>query len=509
MRGEARNQSAIQTDRERDRQVARQARRPSPAPHLRSVIGCRLPIRSEARLGGRTHLIVTLQGPLPPAPHRAHWPRRDPLDGFLRLRGGDGSPAGHGTIWHPLAHCNPLAARRHVRKEEKKKGLSYVARAAVTAELTLWRLPRFALSGVASSCLTCELRHRPRECVRVLCRHQCAGGSLPWKVTTGEEPRCRAVVAPITTLDLDPLASSCRSGPVRHRVGLRTSLVVRDIAVLRAGTAITAEVAPHAEPSAPRLDALPGLPVLPESEPPEAFADRTAEYTLPVIDPKLSPNSRCHWCQFARYLAFRPILGAEQRQSKSTGRSHQHPAAGKVSCTGISASFTMTQVAYQLRRMRAQPGGQGNQRTTLPGVVALSSRSPGSRVQPPRARSPGELPVHATPVSTSKLNRVSRICSAPGRAISRSVCCGFRRSSSSYTALFGRSVTQSRQCSLHARVCGPSLAGKAKRHQPTAESGSLRDRLPSVCLPGAMGKATACPEHTLDMAEFPLPRLPG
>ncbi len=83
-------------------------------------------------------------------------------------------------------------------------------------------------------------------------------------------------------------------------------------------------------------DALPGLPVLPESEPPEAFADRTAEYTLPVIDPKLSPNSRCHWCQFARYLAFRPILGAEQRQSKSTGRSHQHPAAGKVSCTGIS-----------------------------------------------------------------------------------------------------------------------------------------------------------------------------
>jgi len=146
----------------------------------------------------------------------------------------------------------------------------------------------------------------------------------------------------------------------------------------------------------------------------------------------------------------------------------------------------MTQVAYQLRRMRAQPGGQGNQRTTLPGVVALSSRSPGSRVQPPRARSPGELPVHATPVSTSKLNRVSRICSAPGR-----------------------SVTQSRQCSLPARVCGPSLAGKAKRHQPTAESGSLRDRLPSVCLPGAMGKATACPEHTLDMAEFPLPRLPG
>jgi len=272
MRGEARNQSAIQPDRERERQVARQARRPSPAPpspfgDVRCPLteierrcptdqvasGCRLPIRSEARLGGRTHLIVTLQGPLPPAPHRAHWPRRDPLDGFLRLRGGDGSPAGHGTIWHPLAHCNPLAARRHVRKEEKKKGLSYVARAAVTAELTLWRLPRFALSGVASSCLTCELRHRPRECVRVLCRHQCAGGSLPWKVTTGEEPRCRAVVAPITTLDLDPLASSCRSGPVRHRVGLRTSLVVRDIAVLRAGTAITAEVAPHAEPSAPRL----------------------------------------------------------------------------------------------------------------------------------------------------------------------------------------------------------------------------------------------------------------
>ncbi|KAL3955175.1 hypothetical protein ACCO45_010738 [Purpureocillium lilacinum] len=425
-------------------------------------------LQPEAGRPGEERASKHILGPLPPAPHRAHWPRRDPLDGFLRLRGGDGSPAGHGTIWHPLAHCNPLAARRHVRKEEEKRA--------------------------------CPTSHgRPSQ------RNSLSGGCLdspspashppasPASCDTGLESVCECFA------DTSALAEAClgKSPRAKNRVAAPSSLRSRLLTSTRlrphvaAGLFGTGLGCAHPSLSATLLyfeqvlqlqrrlrpmrnrlpracDALPGLPVLPESEPPEAFADRTAEYTLPVIDPKLSPNSRCHWC-FVHHDTSRLPAPTDARTA----------------------------------------GGQGNQRTTLPGVVALSSRSPGSRVQPPRARSPGELPVHATPVSTSKLNRVSRICSAPGRAISRSVCCGFRRSSSSYTALFGRSVTQSRQCSLHARVCGPSLAGKAKRHQPTAESGSLRDRLPSVCLPGAMGKATACPEHTLDMAEFPLPRLPG
>ena len=249
------------------------------------------------------------------------------------------------------AHCH-----QHLTEPTGRAGIpwtdSYGSEAATDRPLatapsgthspTVTRWPPVDMSEKKKKKRACPTSHgRPSQ------RNSLSGGCLdspspashppasPASCDTGLESVCECFA------DTSALAEAClgKSPRAKNRVAAPSSLRSRLLTSTRlrphvaAGLFGTGLGCAHPSLSATLLYF---EQVLPESEPPEAFADRTAEYTLPVIDPKLSPNSRCHWCQFARYLAFRPILGAEQRQSKSTGRSHQHPAAGKVSCTGIS-----------------------------------------------------------------------------------------------------------------------------------------------------------------------------